>query len=146
MTRILVFGTFDGIHEGHRRMLREAKALGDYLIVAVAPDAIVEKLKGTMPWHSMQTRIAILKKEHIADDVVLADDRLHSWKIIKKYKPQVIALGYDQHELKAALKEYLDMAYPDIETEAGWQSNPKKPRIVILSAYQPEKYKSSLLR
>ena len=43
--KVMVFGTFDGIHDGHRHFLREAKKQGEELIVAVSKDEVVQKLK-----------------------------------------------------------------------------------------------------
>lgn len=132
MTKVLIFGSFDVLHDGHRAFLREAKALGDYLVVVVAPDSVIKDLKGHSPRCASAERIAALKNERIADEVVLGDAESNSWKILKKYKPDIIALGYDQEELKAALEEYFE----NLE---------KHPTIVVLTAFQPEKYKSSLL-
>jgi cytidyltransferase-like protein len=146
MMKILTFGTFDGVHEGHREMLRHAKTFGDYLLVAVAPDSVVLEMKGAMPQHSSSKRIEMLKSEHLADEVVLADNESSSWKILKKYKPDIIALGYDQLELRASLEEFLEKTYTEVETGEGWQTNPKKPKIVMLSPYKPDKYKSSLMK
>jgi cytidyltransferase-like protein len=143
--KVLCFGTFDGVHDGHRAMLREAKSLGGYLVVAIAPDPVAKKLKGVAPKHTSGQRIEMLKKEKIADEVVLCDEKTSSWQILKKYKPSIIALGYDQHELRSNLENYLETAYPETETEEGFQTNPKKPRIVVLSAYKPETHHNSLL-
>lgn len=38
MKRVITYGTFDLFHEGHVRILRRAKALGDYLVVAISSD------------------------------------------------------------------------------------------------------------
>lgn len=122
MTKVLTFGTFDGIHEGHRAVLRQAKKLGNYLIVIVAADDTAREIKGALPKYSSAQRIEMLKKERLSDDVVLGDDILHSWKIVKKYKPDIIALGYDQDELKQALTDYYENAE-------------KKPIITTLSHY-----------
>jgi cytidyltransferase-like protein len=151
MQRTLVFGTFDGVHDGHRAMLRQAKTVGDtascQLIVAVAPDSVVGVLKGAPPHHNQAERIALIKHEHIADEVVLADESIGSWKILKKVRPQCIALGYDQQELKSHLEAHLEGAYPDVETASGeWIKNPKKPRIVMLSAYKPDTLHSSKIK
>jgi cytidyltransferase-like protein len=146
MTRVLTFGTFDSIHDGHRAMLKEAKALGDFLIAVVAPDNVVAGLKGCVPQHTASERISMLKKEHLVDDVVLGDEALNTWKVIKKYKPTIIALGYDQHELKNGLEEFIAATYPEVETEAGWQANPKQPKIVTLKPFKPETHHSRLLK
>ena len=48
----------------------------------------------------------MLKKERIADEVILGDTEMSSWKILKRTKPTIIALGYDQTDLKQELEEY----------------------------------------
>ena len=45
MKKVMVFGTFDGLHEGHLDFFRQAREYGDYLIVAVARDVNVKKIK-----------------------------------------------------------------------------------------------------
>lgn len=140
MLKILTFGTFDGVHEGHRAMLRQAKALGDYLVVAVAPDTIVQELKGKVCVNRASKRIEDVRAERIADEVVRADKELNSWKILKKYKPDIIALGYDQEGMREALEAHFASQYP-----SELEDSVKKPRIVILDPHQPETYKSSLL-
>lgn len=128
-------------------MLKEAKALGSYLIAVVAPDNVVKEIKGTLPKYSSVQRVTTLKNEHLADEVVIGDEKMHSWQIVKKYKPNVIALGYDQQDLRAALEEHLEKSYPDVESEDGdFKKHPKRPTIVMLSAHEPNKYKSSLLK
>lgn len=147
MNKVLCFGTFDGVHDGHRAMLRQAKSLGGRLVVAVAPDVVVTTLKSGELSHSAARRIALIQAEHIADDVLLADEEIASWRIIKKVKPEIIALGYDQHELRSSLEAFLENEYPDVETAEGeWIKNPKKPRIVMLSAYKPETLHNSKLK
>jgi FAD synthetase len=47
--RVIAFGVFDGLHEGHRHFLREARKLGGRLTVAVAHDEAVVMLKGRRP-------------------------------------------------------------------------------------------------
>lgn len=145
MNKVLAFGTFDGVHEGHRVMLREAKALGDYLIAAVAPDLVVKEIKGAFPRSNAAQRITALKTEHLADEVILGDGELHGWEIISRVKPDIIALGYDQDNLRVSLERHFEISYPDIETEEGFQTNPKKPIITVLKPHHPERYKSSLL-
>jgi len=180
MDKILCFGVFDGVHDGHRAMLKEAKSLefradsnkstlslpksaklkaissSSHLIVAVASDDVVKILKGAMPKHNSAQRIAMLKSEYIADSVVLGDEEVNSWKILKKTKPTIIALGYDQHELREKLEEYLEKSYPEIETEEGppedvdgrvnWRKIPKKPKIVILSPHKPETHHNRIMK
>jgi len=146
MIKVLCFGTFDGVHDGHKAMLKQAKRLGNYLVAAVAPDAVVQELKGCIPKDTSARRISMLKDEHLADEVILADVEINSWSILKRTKPNIIALGYDQQELRSSLEEYLEKSYPEMETEEGWQTNPKKPKIVMLSPHKPKSLHNSKLR
>lgn len=144
--KVLVFGTFDGIHEGHRNMLRQAKELGTHLIIVIASDDVVRQLKGSVTHHNTATRRAMLKEERIADEILVGDDEPESWTIIKRIKPDVVAVGYDQDELKSSLEEHFDEHYPDIEAEEGvFKKHPKKPTLVRLQPHEPETYKNSLL-
>ncbi|MBI4086351.1 MAG: adenylyltransferase/cytidyltransferase family protein [Candidatus Liptonbacteria bacterium] len=131
MRTVMVFGTFDGIHDGHRAFLREAKHHGDYLIAVVTPDYIAGHLKGKEPRADVEKRIKMLEEEGV-DKAVEGDDELDAWNVIKKYKPEVIALGYDQHALRESVEANL--------ANFNW-----RPEITVLGAHQPEKYHNSLL-
>lgn len=104
----MVFGTFDGVHEGHREFFKEARRCGDYLIAVVAQDHIIEHLKGRLPNINLAERFENLKKEDSVDEVIIGDKDLGSWEIVKMQRPDVIALGYDQHALKVDLENNLD--------------------------------------
>lgn len=123
MKKIMVFGTYDVLHKGHLDFFKQARKYGDYLIVVVGRDKTVKKIKGRFPRRRECRRLAELIP--YADKVVLGSlkDR---YAAIKKYKPDIICLGYDQEA--------------DIE-------NLKKFKIQIkrLKSYMPHKYKSSKL-
>ena len=59
-TTVAIFGVFDGIHEGHREFIRQAKSHGQELVAIVARDSIVEKLKNKMPINREANRIESL--------------------------------------------------------------------------------------
>lgn len=132
MKKVMVFGVFDGVHEGHRHFLKEARALGNSLIVAVAQDHIVLHLKGHLPKLNLSERFAHLKEEDGVDEVVIGDHKLSSWEVVEKYKPDIIALGYDQK----LLREDLEMHVKEFD----WPLELKE-----ISAYEPNIYHSSLL-
>jgi len=133
MKKVIVFGTFDIFHEGHKEFFRQARRHGDFLRVVVARDANVEKIKGQRPGNSEQFRIAEIIKSDLADEVTLGslDDRYES---IKEFRPNVICLGYDQEVDMVQLKKILN------------ELCLKNTLIVRLKAFHPEKYKSSRLR
>lgn len=132
MIKVMVFGVFDGIHEGHRHFFKEAQKLGDHLIAVVAPDENVAALKGKSPKRDLDERLWHIKKEDGVNEAVPGDLENGSWDVIKKYRPDVVAVGYDQKELKENLKNSLD--------KFGWHLEIKD-----ISAHEPEKYHSSLL-
>lgn len=101
----MVFGVFDGLHDGHKDFLKQARALGE-LIVVVAQDATVETIKQKRPKISLGHRIAAIKDADLADIIVAGDLIQYSWNAIRRYEPDIIALGYDQKELKDALRIY----------------------------------------
>lgn len=128
----MVFGTFDGVHEGHKKFFEEAKMHGDHLIAVVAQDAIVEQLKGKRPARDMSARFADLEELDGVDEVEIGDAEQSSYEVVLKHRPDVIAFGYDQR----AFKDDLEDSYSKFD----W-----KPQIVVLSAFEPNKYHSSLL-
>jgi len=132
MKKVMAFGVFDGIHEGHRHFLKEAKALGDYLIVVVAQDHIVKHLKGHEPQLNLSERFEHLEREDAVDEVIIGDAELSTYEVVKKYRPDVIALGYDQTLLKKDLEIN--------RSQFDWPID-----LVTVAAYEPNIYHSSLL-
>lgn len=104
MVKIMATGTFDLLHMGHIYYLREAKKLGDKLIVVVARDSTVRKLKHE-PITPEEMRLDIIKELKIVDDAVLGhEDDMYA--TVKEIKPDIIALGYDQiHDEKKIEQE-----------------------------------------
>jgi FAD synthetase len=99
---VLVFGTFDGIHEGHMHFLKEASKLGD-LTVSVSSDENVITLKKHEPVFKASLRKRKVLELKITDSVIIGEKGVETWNHLKKIKPDIIALGYDQRELKKSL-------------------------------------------
>lgn len=100
----MVFGVYDGCDEGHQHFLCEAQKLGSELVVAVARDETVVKLKVKSPKFTLSERIAAVKSLGIASVVVAGDREQYSWDVLRTYKPNIVALGYDQRALGEALE------------------------------------------
>jgi len=98
-------GTFDILHMGHIYYLKEAKKLGDQLIVVVACDETVRNLKHE-PITSEQLRLGLIKELAVVDDAYLGkkDDM---YAIVEEIKPDIIALGFDQIHNKDELQKEL---------------------------------------
>jgi len=130
--KIMIFGTFDGLHRGHLHLIESAKSLGKELIVVVARDERVKKLKGKDPLHDENERKDMLEMiSHV--DKVLLGSKGDIFDCIRQEEPQIIALGYDQvhytDKLEAALPEF-DFEFSIVRTES----------------YKNGKHKSSKLR
>ncbi|AEC52291.1 glycerol-3-phosphate cytidyltransferase, putative [Pyrococcus sp. NA2] len=113
--RVVVGGVFDIIHVGHIHFLKMAKELGDELIVIVAHDETVKKRKGRPPINPAEDRAEVLRAIRYVDDVVIGEPGEISLELIKKLKPDVIALGPDQDFDCRRLKEMLKKEGLDVE-------------------------------
>ena len=69
MKRVLTYGTFDLLHYGHINLLKRAKALGDYLIVALSTDEF-NAGKGKKAFHDYETRKMMLEAIRYVDLVI----------------------------------------------------------------------------
>lgn len=123
----MVFGTFDLLHPGHINFLRQAKKHGQ-LTVVIARDKTVRRLKGRFPLHAERKRQLVVKNLNLAAKVILGS-LTDKYAAIKKYQPDLIALGYDQRYFTDQLKEKF-----------------KKIKIVRLKAFKPNKFKTSFLK
>lgn len=132
MKTVMVFGTFDIFHPGHVSYLKQAGKLGDKLVVVVARDKTVSDVKGRMPQSNEEVRLKNVSESFLADEVVLGSLK-DKYEAIRKYRPDVIALGYDQKTDLGELSKKLEEFGID-------------PEIVRMKPYKPEIYKSSKLR
>ena len=73
MKRVITYGTFDLFHEGHVRILRRAKALGDYLVVAISSDEF-NQLKGKKSVMSYEQRKEVLMNIKGVSEIVSQDE------------------------------------------------------------------------
>jgi histidine triad (HIT) family protein len=101
--KVLVFGTFDHIHPGHKFFLNEAKKLGE-LYVSIASDQSIIKRKLKNPLKDERARVKDIASLKIAKSVSIGDKVLGQWSDIKRVEPNIVAIGYDQKELESKLK------------------------------------------
>ncbi|OGY44245.1 MAG: hypothetical protein A2731_03440 [Candidatus Buchananbacteria bacterium RIFCSPHIGHO2_01_FULL_39_8] len=127
MKKVMIFGTFDILHPGHLSFFKQAKKYGDYLIVSVARDINVKKIKGKLPRNNEGKRLNQVKAAGIANKVILGHLK-DPYDMIIRINPDVICLGYDQQRFTEKLAEF----FPKI-------------KIVRLKPYKPEIYKSSII-
>ena len=103
--KVLVGGVFNLVHKGHELFLNKAKELGDYLVVVVASNRTASLTK-KYPVLDAKTRKKNIEKLGIADKVVIGDER-DFIKVVRREKPNVIALGYDQKISEKELRRLL---------------------------------------
>ncbi len=132
MSTGLLFGAFDGLHEGHRAMLKEARTHAEHLIVALPPDTVIYELKGKAARFSWKERAKALWESELVDEVIRGDESLGMYSAIDTKHPDIIFVGYDQHHLANDLASYL-------------ANDGKTIPIITLSPYKPDRYKSSLI-
>jgi FAD synthetase len=107
---VLASGVFDLLHLGHVRFLEEAKRAGGAdakLVVVIARDSTVEKMKGKKPIMSQNERQALVQSLKVVDEAVVGFEGLEIGEVIGKINPDIIALGYDQAQMESEVKDYL---------------------------------------
>jgi FAD synthetase len=127
--KVVCAGTFDHLHPGHVNFLKQAKALGSELVVIVARDRNVLKIKGIKPDHDEQSRLTNVERTGIPDRVVLGNLEGDLFSILLELLPDIVALGYDQRVKDEHVREKLPGC-----------------TVVRLHPFYPEKFKSSLYR
>ena len=112
MKRILTYGTFDLLHYGHINLLKRAKALGDYLIVALSTDEF-NAIKGKIAYHNYETRKLMLEAIRYVDLVIPEENWEQKIDDVKKYFVDVVVMGSDWagSDKFDYLKEYCDVIY-----------------------------------
>jgi len=103
--KAMVFGVFDGLHAGHLFFLRQSQKINPNLIIVVTQDEVVKKQKNYLPQSPAKDRLRAVKNNFPTTLVCLGDKKIGSWEIIKKHKPDMVIVGYDQIELKNSLEK-----------------------------------------
>ncbi len=112
MKRILTYGTFDLLHFGHIEILRRAKALGDYLVVAVSTDEF-NAIKGKKAYHDYVTRKKMLEAVRYVDLVIPENDWDQKRNDVIKYAIDIVVMGSDwtNNEKFEVLKDICEVKY-----------------------------------
>lgn len=133
MRRVVVAGTFDGLHAGHRDFFRQARQHSDFLIVIVARDGNVEKMKKRPPQRTEEQRLQAVRSEPLVDTALLGMTDGEKFLILTELRPAVVFLGYDQPANEHDLRVFLDThGLKHVLVRRG-------------TAFRPDVYKSSLL-
>ena len=107
---VLASGVFDLVHYGHIRFIEEAKKLGgenSRLVVIVARDKTVKRLKGRRPIIPEDQRRAVVESLKPVDEAILGYEDLSFEETIAKIKPDIIAVGYDQRSIENDVRAFI---------------------------------------
>ncbi|MDY3036077.1 MAG: glycerol-3-phosphate cytidylyltransferase [Absicoccus sp.] len=111
MKTVITYGTFDLFHIGHLNLLRRAKELGDYLIVAVSTDRFNWEEKHKKCEISDTDRMAIVEAIKYVDKVIPEDSWDQKIKDVQKYDVDVFVMGDDWKGKFDFLKDYCEVVY-----------------------------------
>ena len=95
LKRIITYGTFDLLHYGHINLLKRAKALGDYLIVALSTDEFNENMKNKKTYFSYEQRKSLLEAVRYVDLVIPEENWEQKKTDIHEYHIDTFVMGDD---------------------------------------------------
>lgn len=119
MRKIITYGTFDLLHYGHINILKRAKELGDYLVVALSTNEFNE-IKGKKCYFSYEERKRLVQAIRYVDLVIPEYNWDQKIDDVKEYKIDVFVMGNDWKGKFDFLEEYCEIVYlertPEIST------------------------------
>ena len=111
MIKVITYGTYDLLHNGHLRLLERAKAMGDYLIVGVTSDNYDRNRGKINVKQSLTERIEGVKKTGLADEIIVEEYEGQKIDDIQKYDVSIFTVGSDWEGHFDYLKEYCSVIY-----------------------------------
>lgn len=119
MKKVITYGTFDVLHYGHINLLKRARALGDYLIVALSSDKF-NTVKNKKSYYTYEQRKSILEACRYVDLIIPENDWEQKVSDIKKYQADIFVMGDDWKGKFDYLKDYCEVVYlprtPDVSS------------------------------
>lgn len=120
MKRVITYGTFDLIHYGHINLLKRAKELGDYLIVALSTDEFNWNEKRKKCYFTYEERLRLLEAIRYVDLVIPEENWEQKVSDVRLYQVDTFVMGDDWQGKFDFLKEYCQVVYlprtPEIST------------------------------
>lgn len=120
MKKIITYGTFDLLHYGHINLLQRAKALGDYLIVALSTDEFNSVEKNKVTYFTYEERKRLLEAIRYVDLVIPEKNWEQKISDVKEFRVDTFVIGDDWKGKFDFLKEYCEVVYlertPEIST------------------------------
>ena len=110
MKKVITYGTFDVLHYGHINLLKRARALGDYLIVALSSDEF-NRTKDKEAYYTYEQRKIMLEACRYVDMVIPECSWEQKIEDIKKYNIDIFVMGDDWKGKFDFLKDYCEVIY-----------------------------------
>ncbi len=111
MKKVITYGTYDLLHEGHINLLRRAKELGDYLIVGVTSDSFDRGRGKLNVKNNVLERIEAVRQSGYADEIIIEDYVGQKIDDIQKYNADIFAIGSDWEGKFDYLNEFCQVVY-----------------------------------
>lgn len=111
MKKVITYGTYDLLHQGHINLLRRAKELGDYLIVGVTSDSFDRERGKLNVRNNVLERVEAVKATGYADEIIVEDYIGQKIDDIQKYDVDIFAIGSDWEGKFDYLNEYCKVVY-----------------------------------
>lgn len=119
MKKVITYGTFDLLHYGHINLLKRAKELGDYLMVAISTNEFNE-IKGKKCYFTYEERKKLVESIRYVDLVIPENNWEQKINDVKEFKVDTFVIGDDWNGKFDFLKEYCEVVYlprtPEIST------------------------------
>ncbi|MCY1605264.1 glycerol-3-phosphate cytidylyltransferase [Staphylococcus pettenkoferi] len=110
MRRVITYGTYDLLHYGHIELLRRAREMGDYLIVALSTDEF-NRIKHKKSYYNFEQRKMMLESIRYVDLVIPEDGWGQKEKDIDRYEVDTFVMGHDWEGEFDFLKDKCDVIY-----------------------------------
>lgn len=111
MKKVITYGTFDMLHQGHLNILKRAKALGDYLIVGVTSDEFDSRRVKINVQQSMMERVEGVKETGLADQIIIEEYEGQKIDDINRFGVDIFAIGSDWQGKFDYLSEFCKVVY-----------------------------------
>lgn len=132
MKKVITYGTYDLLHQGHINLLRRAKELGDWLIVGVTTDNFDLERGKMNTCNNVMERIEAVKSTGYADQIIIEEYKGQKIDDIQKYGVDVFAIGSDWEGYFDYLKEYCEVVYlPRTEGISSTQLREERPSVKV---------------